>query len=166
MNKIDITSDLHLDFWIDPQNSQKKQEKMMRRLISCLLPDEPSNVLVIAGDTGHYNWQNVMFIKLLKETYNHICIVFGNHDLYLVSDKMKKSRIIEYLINYFGEGILSFEGKIERGKILIDTIKEDGFSVRVYNHLSTKKSVSMMARSAGRPIIYFPSRLSSSFSNC
>ena len=90
MNKIDITSDLHLDFWIDPQNNQKKQEKMMRRLISCLLPDEPSNVLVIAGDTGHYNWQNVMFIKLLKETYNHICIVFGNHDLYLVSDKMKK----------------------------------------------------------------------------
>lgn len=90
MTKIDITSDLHLDFWIDANASQKKQEKRMRSLLSCMLPDEPSNTLVIAGDTGHYNQQNELFIKILKETYNNICVVFGNHDLYLVSNSISK----------------------------------------------------------------------------
>lgn len=91
MNKIDITSDLHIDFWINSKHPVKKQEKIMRTLLSFMLPEEPSDTLIIAGDTGHYNWQNELFIKILKETYKNICIVFGNHDLYMVSAKVKKA---------------------------------------------------------------------------
>jgi hypothetical protein len=88
--KIDVVSDLHVDFWIDMTYNPKKQERMMRKLISFILPDVPSKTLVIAGDTGHCNQQNETFIKMLKETYDDICIVFGNHDLYMITPKIRK----------------------------------------------------------------------------
>lgn len=85
--KVDITSDLHIDMWVDVFRSKNehKQRKNIKIFVSNLLPDEPADVLVIAGDIGHYNSENVILFEVLRETYEKIIWVHGNHDMYLVS---------------------------------------------------------------------------------
>lgn len=89
--KFDLTSDIHLDFWVGVNGNQKKQQSSMRKLIEKLLPCNKSDVLVIAGDLGHYNFQNGIFLDVLKSYYRDVIVVPGNHDYYLVSLKAQKS---------------------------------------------------------------------------
>jgi len=89
--KFDLTSDLHLDFWIASHWSPQKQEMHMRNFIESLLPEDKSDTLVIAGDVGHYNVQNALFLKTARTYYNNVIWVHGNHDLYLVSNSIKKT---------------------------------------------------------------------------
>lgn len=64
---------------------------------------EVGDVLIVAGDLGHYNNQTKAFFEFLIDTrYKKIFCVAGNHDLYLVSKEQKKkydskswNRIIE-----------------------------------------------------------------------
>lgn len=90
--KVDITSDLHIDMWVDVFRAKNdiKQRKNIKTLISNLLPDEPADVLVIAGDIGHYNTENVILFEVLRETYETVIWVHGNHDLYLISPSIEK----------------------------------------------------------------------------
>ena len=88
--KISITSDIHIDFWVGINGSVKKQQKTMRLLIEKLLPEEKSDTLVIAGDIGHYNHQNKLLFEVLREYYKDIIWVHGNHDLYMISNSVKK----------------------------------------------------------------------------
>lgn len=89
--KFDVTSDIHIDFWVDAKNGLAKQANQITQLIeSSLLPNTPSNTLVIAGDIGHYNHQNVILFEILLKYYKNIIWVFGNHDLYQVSNKAAK----------------------------------------------------------------------------
>lgn len=90
--KIDITSDLHVDMWVDvfANKNEHKQKKRISTLVSNLLPDEPADVLVVAGDIGHYNWQNVILFKILRETYETVIWVHGNHDMYMISNTTEK----------------------------------------------------------------------------
>lgn len=89
--KIHITSDVHLDFWIDAKHPQAKQIRLISELINNCLPEESADVLLIAGDIGHYNWQNELLFKELRKHYKHVLWVFGNHDLYMVSKSVTKN---------------------------------------------------------------------------
>ena len=89
--KFDLTSDIHLDFWVGVNGNHKKQQSSMRKLIDKLLPHNKSDVLVIAGDIGHYNFQNGIFLGVLKTYYRDVIVVPGNHDYYLVSLKAQKA---------------------------------------------------------------------------
>lgn len=89
--KVDILSDLHLDFYF-------KQELTTREnIISFFEPiitdngsREIGEVLIVAGDIGHYNTQNIEVLKTLqKEFYKHIICVLGNHDYYLINKDSK-----------------------------------------------------------------------------
>ncbi|GAB6549244.1 hypothetical protein bcgnr5378_07810 [Bacillus cereus] len=86
----DVLSDIHLDFWVRYNSNLMKMEKRIAAFTNSLIPETPSSVLVIPGDMGHYNIQNLMFVQKLKETYKYILIVAGNHDYYLVSKKQRK----------------------------------------------------------------------------
>ncbi|MGG1659511.1 metallophosphoesterase family protein [Brevibacillus sp. NRS-1366] len=86
----DLISDIHLDFWVKVENPKHKMLPQIEDFINSILPDNPQNVLVIAGDLGHYNWQNQLLIKELKQVYEHILLVAGNHDFYLVSTNQEK----------------------------------------------------------------------------
>lgn len=45
--------------------------------------------MVIAGDIGHYNTQNIEVLKYLLDTrFDDIVMVFGNHNYYLVSKNL------------------------------------------------------------------------------
>lgn len=73
--QIDVVSDLHFDFYnIDAPG-----------FVRAILPEEPSEVLIIAGDLGHHNEQNMQVLRSLREIggYKHILVVIGNHDLYV-----------------------------------------------------------------------------------
>lgn len=87
--EFDYISDLHIDFHIRQLNpSHRKFKEDAMQLIRRLHPKSKKN-LIIAGDLGHYNAQDKAFLLLLKNIYEHIILVRGNHDMYLLSNQMK-----------------------------------------------------------------------------
>jgi len=94
--KIDILSDLHVDFYF----KTKITESSVRHLYGNILGDNTyqdtkcvGDILVVAGDIGHYNKQNIQVLKLIKEVfgYKHIICVLGNHDYYLINHGDRKN---------------------------------------------------------------------------
>ena len=90
-NKVqfDYVSDLHLEFWckdVDP-NNHKTLNQIQNFIINILKP-KTDNILIIAGDLGHYPSQIKMLLLELKKFYKHILIVNGNHDMYLISNRL------------------------------------------------------------------------------
>lgn len=85
----DLISDIHLDFWVEYSSNHIKQNQRLDKFVHIILPEEPSELLVIAGDLGHYNKQNFIFLEKLKEHYKYILLVAGNHDYYLVTKSIK-----------------------------------------------------------------------------
>ncbi|TXK70046.1 metallophosphoesterase [Paenibacillus sp. N3.4] len=83
MKTFDLISDIHLDFWVKETSSLWRLRRRIKRFIRQLVPKACSDTLVIAGDLGHSNKQNYIFLKLLEEHYENIVIVAGNHDYYL-----------------------------------------------------------------------------------
>jgi DNA repair exonuclease SbcCD nuclease subunit len=53
------------------------------------IPENKGDVLVIAGDISHYNSQTKEFLMQVKEIYDYVVFVHGNHDLYLISNSQK-----------------------------------------------------------------------------
>jgi predicted phosphodiesterase len=82
--QFDLISDLHIDHWVDIHFKTEKQLSTLEAYVKSIIPDSPSKVLVIAGDMGHHNTQNFEVLSFLSAVYEHIVIVRGNHDLYLV----------------------------------------------------------------------------------
>ena len=124
--KIDILSDLHFDNYFYCKYTKDDVIKFYSQIIDF---NNCGDVLVIAGDLGHNNHQNIKILKILKEFYKNIVCVLGNHDYYLVDKEsislFKKSleRVsnMRELINK-QENIYCLDGDI----IEIDGIKFGG----------------------------------------
>lgn len=87
--KIDILSDLHLDFWTKEHNTLSIN--LLGILDELLTTTNEVEVLIVAGDISHYPSQ----LKILDEIarvyhYKKIFCVLGNHDLYIVDDSQKR----------------------------------------------------------------------------
>jgi len=80
--KIAYISDLHLDFYVQPWGSW---EQKILPFLTQLLPTEPADVLIIAGDLSHYNTQSIFALRFFAAHFHHVFYVMGNHDYYLVS---------------------------------------------------------------------------------
>ena len=87
--KIDIVSDIHLDFWVSPKLNDAKASQAIERFVERYFP-ERGEALFVAGDIGHYNRQNALLLQRLSERYEHLFVTWGNHDLYLVSSNALK----------------------------------------------------------------------------
>jgi hypothetical protein len=74
-----------------------------------------------------------------------------------LSEEMMNSPLIQKVLRFFWDDILLEGGHIGRGKILLDTIGEKGFSFRVYCRKSKNRGFSLMSRTSGRNEITFPS---------
>ncbi|BDY13996.1 metallophosphoesterase [Hydrogenimonas cancrithermarum] len=87
--KIDILSDLHADFWFRPSRPLEMEDVKKLFLASFFKHegDTPGDVLVVAGDLGHYNEQNARLLANLRDLFGYraILCVLGNHDYYLLS---------------------------------------------------------------------------------
>lgn len=86
--KIDILSDIHINMWHEPHSTLTPRKKRM--IFSKALPQDSGEVLVIAGDLGHYNKQSLDLLKWFQDEYGYkIVYVWGNHDYYLVSNSQR-----------------------------------------------------------------------------
>jgi predicted phosphodiesterase len=87
--KIDITSDLHLDFFL--RSNKTLNENKIKVFVKQYFKESDSKTLIVAGDIGHYNIQNYEVLKYLREHYyENIVCVLGNHDYYLLSANQEK----------------------------------------------------------------------------
>lgn len=87
--KIDILSDLHIDFYIKPNKNftQSKAKNYLDKIFQV----KQSNTLVVAGDLGHYNIQNFEIFEYIRANYyDNIICVLGNHDYYLLNSTQAK----------------------------------------------------------------------------
>ena len=83
---ISILSDLHLDMHFKSHRQTTGEIKAFFDPIFKPGGIETADVLVIAGDLGHYNTHNLWIIEFLKEHFfKHIVCVLGNHDYYLLN---------------------------------------------------------------------------------
>lgn len=81
---VSILSDLHFDSHFS-QSIAPPTEDMVRRVFDPIFKT-PADVLIIAGDLGHYNHQIRQIVKWLRRLYfKHIICVLGNHDYYLAN---------------------------------------------------------------------------------
>jgi Icc-related predicted phosphoesterase len=106
--KVHYISDLHVDFWVRETNPQSPK----------------ADVLIIAGDLGHYNHQDQAFLLKCKEVYKHIMFVRGNHDMYLISNRIKNKFLFDSMnrvnemkrfcrengIHYLDGNVISIDG--------------------------------------------------------
>lgn len=85
--KVSYVSDLHLDFHIPFTKNQIKFEQRTKRFINTLISSDKGSkeVLVIAGDISHFNLQSYWCVDEFSKHYEHVLIVVGNHDYYLIS---------------------------------------------------------------------------------
>ncbi len=153
--KVDILSDPHIDIYFNPKMSLKKDtvKSIFDSIILSNGTREVGEVLIIAGDIGHYNTQNIELLKIFKsEYYKYIICVLGNHDYYLIDEKIKE----QYSSNSFNradelkklindeENIYCLDGDV----VQIDGIKFGGamgWYNNAYNdeyfHQSSKESI-------------------------
>ncbi|MDF9842320.1 MULTISPECIES: metallophosphoesterase [unclassified Paenibacillus] len=88
MKQFDLISNIHLDFWLRRKGPTAEDNvREVEQFAERLLPQTVSEVLVIAGDLGHRNQQNVELLLALRQYYSNILVVAGNHDYYLVNSK-------------------------------------------------------------------------------
>ena len=81
---LSILSDLHLDSHF-PLTLAPPSESEVRHVFDPIFKT-PADVLVIAGDLGHYNHQIRQIMKWLRRLYfKNIVCVLGNHDYFLSS---------------------------------------------------------------------------------
>ena len=83
--KFAIMGDAHFDFWLDQNFKEKHFNMHFREMIEAA----PADVLLIPGDIGHYNAQNINCLKLLRQHYERIVVTFGNHDYDLVTHSVR-----------------------------------------------------------------------------
>jgi len=84
---LDIISDIHLDFYV--RFNRIKTEAFVERLINTKT-NKNFDVLIIAGDIGHYNDDNIYFLELISKFYKKVFVTWGNHNLYLLESQREK----------------------------------------------------------------------------
>ena len=85
MGRIAYLSDTHIDFFVKSSNPlDNKMSKQIANYIEQISPI-PADMVIVAGDIGHYNTQNKEFLIQLSSIYKNVLFTLGNHDLYLVS---------------------------------------------------------------------------------
>ena len=89
MAKIAYISDTHIDFYAEnkPAKIRKHADK--------IVPDHAKekdyyDAIIVAGDIGHYNKDNIVFLKQLKNYAANVICVLGNHDHWLLTKSQKK----------------------------------------------------------------------------
>lgn len=83
--KFDYCSDIHIDYWV--ASHLKTQEILIHDFLFRLLPMDRSDVLVIAGDIGHFNAQINTVLKVFRKYYKYVVWVHGNHEMYVNDTK-------------------------------------------------------------------------------
>lgn len=107
-----ILGDTHFDFHLS--SNAPVTERLFDMRFRPLLEASPADVLLLPGDIGHYNAQNLECLKHLRRYYDRVVVTFGNHDYYLIS----KSIVSRY--KYNGGSAGASRARVEEMKAMID----------------------------------------------
>lgn len=88
--KIDFISDIHIDFYVSINSPVDQQAKVIKKFVETLLPPIPAKYIIVAGDIGHFDKQNLVFMSRLSKIYDKVFYTYGNHDLYLIYETEKE----------------------------------------------------------------------------
>lgn len=83
--KLAILGDTHFDFWLNPNFKEKHFNLQFRELLEPVEAD----VLLLSGDIGHYNTQNLRCLQYMRQYFDRIVVTFGNHDYYLITNSVR-----------------------------------------------------------------------------
>jgi predicted phosphodiesterase len=109
--RFDVFSDVHLDEIEDNLN--------IKAFVKSVLPEDPSDLLIFAGDFGYDNEQNIEFLKELKKTYQTILFVLGNNDTKIPLNsptpfKNARERVNDFLLEAAKlEGVIYLDHPVE-----------------------------------------------------
>lgn len=104
----DFISDVHVDTYF-------KSKKDCEKFIQKILPEEPSEVLIIAGDisTRASNTVSSMFLMNISQHYKEVLVVLGNHDYWTnIDDTYIDSfdRINNFKSRFVGTNVTILDG--------------------------------------------------------
>lgn len=83
--KFAILGDTHFDFWLNTNFREKHFHLQFRKL----LESAEADVLLLPGDIGHYNAQNIKCLEYMRQYFDRVVVTFGNHDYYLVTNSVR-----------------------------------------------------------------------------
>lgn len=149
--QIDYISDLHINHYVPFMTNQLKwKDRTVTFIEKQLIPETPSDILIIAGDFSEQNQQTIWAIETFANYYDHVIIVFGNHDLYLISKTQERKykgdsrnrtkQIVDYFethenVHILDNEIVTINGKTFAGsKLWYNPKTEDG--KWFYNNIS------------------------------
>lgn len=84
--KFAILGDTHFDFWLNANFREKHFHLKFRKLLESAQAD----VLLLPGDIGHYNAQNLQCLEYMRQYFDRIVVTFGNHDYYLITNSVRE----------------------------------------------------------------------------
>lgn len=84
--KCAILGDTHFDFWLLTNFKEKHFHLQFRKL----LESAEADVLLLPGDIGHYNAQNLQCLQYMRQYFDQIVVTFGNHDYYLITNSVRE----------------------------------------------------------------------------
>ena len=140
--KVDYISDLHMGFVIgNKRTSHHKVMDKISKFVESTLPEELGEVLVIAGDVDEYNTNIIYTFEEYAKYYDKIFFVYGNHDLYLMSQNQRtkyrnnsrnrqeelKKRVNDHntlkeIVSILDNDIVNYKGKTIAGTMLWYTL--------------------------------------------
>jgi hypothetical protein len=94
------------------------------------------------------------YLSKLIETYIY---GFESNTRTQISEKVSEHSFFKVIIDSLQDIISDSISKIYPGEIVIDTVKDEGFSLKVYSSLSNNKKLALISRSGGRDTIIFQS---------
>lgn len=101
INEFEIKSDIHIDFYVDPVASNRKNQ--IYNVLERIFKESTKKKLICAGDISN-NLQDILwtyewFTRRFEETY----VIFGNHDMMLepgINWETKISRTVQFSNNF------------------------------------------------------------------
>lgn len=105
---IDFVSDLHVNHYVQICSCDNQWKRETKEFIwENYLVDQKSEAIVLAGDYSEINRQSIWLIESFAEAYDHVLVVFGNHDHYMVGKEImdvyegsSENRVSE-VVNHF-----------------------------------------------------------------
>lgn len=88
--KIDLISDLHIEFYIPLRCKLSLNEFISKFIKENIDVEKEKDLLIICGDISHSNKISKAFIEQVTDLWNKVAIIPGNHDLQ--DKKLEKER--------------------------------------------------------------------------
>ena len=110
-----------------------------------------------AAERSKFNSQQILSLNYLSKLIDSYIYGFDTNSRTQISEKVSENPFFNKIIKELSDLISGDFSKIYPGQIGIDTVKDEGFSLKVYSRLSNNNKLALISRSGGRDTIIFQS---------